>query len=299
MASRRPWCGGSTESSLLRAAGIPGRRRDVHHRALRTRIRRSLHLHGARGRDGPGHDRPNAAHEHDHRAIDLRHLPEERGRMSALGRRLRKEEDGYALVVSVILLFVMMMLLVGPAGGQLCAGPVAARHRMDAHAHGRGIRVANDAIAQLSADRAWTSTCPSSGSTACTAEGGEYQVDWVPDDDSVVITSTGYYPSFSTAEISRTVTGHARAGADVPVCVVLRGLPRGEEQPGRHWGRLLPGRCPRRRQHYGVRIRRRRRRRRHHGEQLARGAESGYPADARARTDSCGWAARSMRPTAW
>ena len=32
--------------------------------------------------------------------------------MMGIGRRLRKEEDGYALVISVILLFVMMMLLV-------------------------------------------------------------------------------------------------------------------------------------------------------------------------------------------
>ena len=125
--------------------------------------------------------------------------------MSVLGRRLRKEEDGYALVVSVILLFVMMMLLV--------VGLQAGNSALDQSQRGiewtRTLTVAesgvNDAIAQLSADRAWTSTCPSLGSTACTAEGGEYQVDWAPDDDSVVITSTGYYPSFSTAEISRTV----------------------------------------------------------------------------------------------
>jgi hypothetical protein len=60
-------------------------------------------------------------------------------------------------------------------------------------------------MGQLSADRAWTSTCPPAGSIACAAEGGEYQVDWEGVDDSVVITSTGYYPTFDTAEISRTV----------------------------------------------------------------------------------------------
>ena len=115
--------------------------------------------------------------------------------MSGIGRRLRKEEDGYALVISVILLFVMMMLLV--------VGLQAGNSALDQSQRGiewtRTLTVAesgiNDAMSRLSGDRAAVSPCPTSGSTACTGEGGEYQVDWADSGESVVITSTGYYPA--------------------------------------------------------------------------------------------------------
>ena len=95
--------------------------------------------------------------------------------MSGIGRRLRKEEDGYALVISVILLFVMMMLLV--------VGLQAGNSALDQSQRGiewtRTLTVAesgvNDALSRLSGDRAAVSPCPTSGSTACTGEGGEYQ----------------------------------------------------------------------------------------------------------------------------
>ncbi len=125
--------------------------------------------------------------------------------MMNIGRRLRKEEDGYALVVSVILLFVMMMLLV--------VGLQAGNSALDQSQRGiewtRTLTVAesgvNDALSRLSNDRDAVSPCPTSGSTACTGEGGEYQVDWSGSGSSVVITATGYYPGLDTAEITRTV----------------------------------------------------------------------------------------------
>jgi hypothetical protein len=125
--------------------------------------------------------------------------------MTGIGRRLRKEEDGYALVISVILLFVMMMLLV--VGLQ--AGNSALNQAQRGIEWTRTLTVAesgvNDAMVRLSGDRSATSPCPTSGSTVCDAEGGEYQVDWLGSGSSVVITSTGYYPTLDTAEISRTV----------------------------------------------------------------------------------------------
>ncbi|MGH2629583.1 MAG: hypothetical protein ACRDHI_03355 [Actinomycetota bacterium] len=124
--------------------------------------------------------------------------------MSGIGRRLRKEEDGYALVISVILLFVMMMLLV--IGLQ--AGNSALEQSQRGIEWTRTLTVAesgvNDMIAQLSNDRAASSPCPPA-SDPCTAEGGEYLVDWSGSGSSVVITSTGYYPALDTAEITRTV----------------------------------------------------------------------------------------------
>ena len=125
--------------------------------------------------------------------------------MTGIGRRLRKEEDGYALVISVILLFVMMMLLV--VGLQ--AGNSALNQAQRGIEWTRTLTVAesgvNDAMVRLSGDRSATSPCPTSGSTVCDAEGGEYQVDWLGSGSSVVITSTGYYPTLDTAEITRTV----------------------------------------------------------------------------------------------
>ena len=126
--------------------------------------------------------------------------------MTGIGRRLRKEEDGYALVISVILLFVMMMLLV--------VGLRQATRRSNNAQRGiewtRTLTVAesgiNDAMVRLSADRSATSPCPTLGirpsappraaSTRSTGAGSG---------DSVVITSTGYYPSLDTAELTRTV----------------------------------------------------------------------------------------------
>ena len=125
--------------------------------------------------------------------------------MSGIGRRLRKDEDGYALVISVILLFVMMMLLV--VGLQ--AGNSALEQSQRGIEWTRTLTVAesgiNDAMGRLSGDRNAISPCPTSGTTPCMAEGGEYQVDWSGSGGSVVITSTGYYPALDTAEITRTV----------------------------------------------------------------------------------------------
>ncbi len=126
--------------------------------------------------------------------------------MSGIGRRLRKEEDGYALVISVILLFVMMMLLV--VGLQ--AGNSALEQSQRGIEWTRTLTVAesgiNDMMGRLSGDRLASSPCPIDPDLdPCTAEGGEYQVDWSGSGDSVVITSTGFYPALDTAEITRTV----------------------------------------------------------------------------------------------
>ena len=154
--------------------------------------------------------------------------------MSGIGRRLRKEEDGYALVVSVILLFVMMMLLV--------VGLQAGNSALDQSQRGiewtRTLTVAesgiNDALSRLSGDRAAVLALPDVGfdrlhrpRVASTRSTGP-----IPG-ESVVITSTGYYPAPRHGRDLAHRPGHARARADVPLRPVLRGLPGGQEQPGR------------------------------------------------------------------
>jgi hypothetical protein len=120
--------------------------------------------------------------------------------------RRHRAEDGYALVIAVILLFVMTILLV--VG--LDAGISALNQSQRGIHWSRTLTVAesgvNDAIARLGVDRAATSDCPTTGTTTCPGNGGEYQVDWTSvADGSMTIDSVGYFPTRAAAKITRHV----------------------------------------------------------------------------------------------
>jgi hypothetical protein len=122
-----------------------------------------------------------------------------------LSDRVHRQEDGYALVVATILLFVMMILIV--VG--LDAGYSALNQTQRGIEWSRTLAVAesgvNDAMVQLGADRAAVSSCPITSPTAvCAVYDGEYQVSWTGvSDGSITIESYGYYPTKATAEITR------------------------------------------------------------------------------------------------
>ena len=122
-----------------------------------------------------------------------------------LSDRVHRQEDGYALVVATILLFVMMILIV--VG--LDAGYSALNQSQRGIEWSRTLAVAesgvNDAMVQLGADRAAVSSCPVTSPTAvCAVYDGEYQVSWTGvSDGSITIESYGYYPTKATAEITR------------------------------------------------------------------------------------------------
>jgi hypothetical protein len=122
-----------------------------------------------------------------------------------LKERLHRGEEGYALVVATILLFVMMILIV--VG--LDAGYSALSQSQRGIEWSRTLAVAesgvNDAMVQLGADRSAVSSCPVTSPTAvCATDDGEYQVSWTPvSDGSITIESLGYFPTKATAEISR------------------------------------------------------------------------------------------------
>ena len=117
---------------------------------------------------------------------------------------MHRQEDGYALVVATILLFVMMILIV--VG--LDAGYSALNQSQRGIEWSRTLAVAesgvNDAMVQIGADRSAVSSCPTGGSAVCTNDDGEYQVSWTGViDGSITIESIGYFPTKATAEISR------------------------------------------------------------------------------------------------
>lgn len=126
--------------------------------------------------------------------------------MIGLMRRLRREDEGFALVIVMLLLAIMMVLLVVA----LNAGNAALREADFGVKWSRTLALAesgvNDAIITLGQDRSATSSCPMGGLVACAGDGGEYQVDWTTDlDGSLTITAQASYPSVNEAKYTRTV----------------------------------------------------------------------------------------------
>ncbi|MEP6758753.1 MAG: hypothetical protein ABJB55_06120 [Actinomycetota bacterium] len=126
--------------------------------------------------------------------------------MISLVRRLRHEEDGYALVVAMLLLSIMMVSLVVA----LDSGSSAFRESEYGVRWARTLTVAesgiDNAMVLLSESRTSPSPCPTTGSTVCTTDDGQYQVDWTSAaNGSMTITSTGYYPTKAALEFDRQV----------------------------------------------------------------------------------------------
>lgn len=126
--------------------------------------------------------------------------------MHTLVRRLHREEQGYAIVVAMLLLAIMMVSLVVA----LNAGQAALRESDFGVKWARTLTVAesgiDDAVVTLTANRTATSDCPLGGGVGCDVDDGEYQVSWTTaTDGSMTVTSTGFYPSVAAAKYTRTV----------------------------------------------------------------------------------------------
>lgn len=120
--------------------------------------------------------------------------------------RLHRDEEGYALVIAILLVAIMMVLMVVA----LNAGQSSLRQSQEDIRWTKTLAVAeagiNQAITTLGQDRTATSTCPIGSASACTAEGGQYQVSWQRQaDGSIVVDARGYYPSLSNARHTRQV----------------------------------------------------------------------------------------------
>jgi hypothetical protein len=128
--------------------------------------------------------------------------------MERLGpiRRLHRDEQGYALVIAVLLIAIMMVLMVV----SLEAGQSALRRSQEGVRWTKTLAIAeagvNAAITTLGQDRRASSSCPVGAQTVCRVDAGEYQVSWRGQaDGSIVVTSRGYYPSLTAARYTREV----------------------------------------------------------------------------------------------
>jgi hypothetical protein len=125
--------------------------------------------------------------------------------MTTLLRRLRREEDGYSLVISMLLLSIMMVLL----AVSLDAGNASLRESGLSIEWSKSLTVAeagvNQAVTLLGQSRSATNPCRIATSTVCAGGGGEYQVSWSSNHGTVLVTSIGYYPSKVNPTFSREV----------------------------------------------------------------------------------------------
>jgi len=121
-------------------------------------------------------------------------------------RQLRREEDGYALVIAMLLLSIMSVSLVVA----LNAGNAALRQSELGVRWSRTLTVAetgiDDAILTIAQDRTVAPACPVGGTAACETDDGDYQVSWATAaDGSVTVNSVGYHPTLADQDFTREI----------------------------------------------------------------------------------------------
>jgi hypothetical protein len=125
--------------------------------------------------------------------------------MVRLMRRLHGDEEGYSLVIAILLLAIMMVLLVVA----LDAGNASLRQSSLSLEWSRALTVAeaglDASITRLGESRTASNPCSISTSTTCSGGGGEYQVSWTQTGSKIVVTSIGYYPSKTDPRYTREV----------------------------------------------------------------------------------------------
>jgi hypothetical protein len=125
--------------------------------------------------------------------------------MVTLMRRLRREEEGYSLVIAMLLLAIMAILLV--VG--LDAGTASLKQSSLAIEWSKALTVAeaglNDSITRLGESRSASNPCRVTTSTVCAGGGGQYQVDWTQTGGKIVVKSIGYFPTKTSPTFTREV----------------------------------------------------------------------------------------------
>jgi len=125
--------------------------------------------------------------------------------MVTVMRRLRREEEGYSLVIAMLLLAIMAILLV--VG--LDAGTASLKQSSMAIEWSKALTVAeaglSDSITRLGESRSATNPCRITTSTTCTGGGGQYQVDWSQTGGKIVVKSIGYFPTKTSPAFTRVV----------------------------------------------------------------------------------------------
>ena len=125
--------------------------------------------------------------------------------MTTMLRRFRHEEDGYSLVIAMLLLSIMMVLL----AVSLDAGNASLRQSGLSIEWSKSLTVAeagvNQAVTLLGQSRGATNPCRITTGTVCSGGGGEYQMSWSTSAGTVLVTSIGYFPTKADPTFTREV----------------------------------------------------------------------------------------------
>src|SRR4029078_12539216 len=113
---------------------------------------------------------------------------------NALSRAMHREE-GYSLVISMLLMAIMMVLL----AVSLDAGSASLRQSSLSLEWSKALTVAEGgadaAVTTLGESRAATNSCAIGTNNVCNGVDGQYQVRWTSSGSQIVVTSVGYYPT--------------------------------------------------------------------------------------------------------
>ena len=125
--------------------------------------------------------------------------------MTSLIRRLHREEEGYSLVIAILLLSIMMVLL----AVALQAGTSSLQQSSLSLEWSKALTVAeaglDDSITRLGENRSAANPCKIGTSTVCSGGGGQYQVDWSSVGGTITVESVGYYPTKTSPKYVRKV----------------------------------------------------------------------------------------------
>ena len=120
--------------------------------------------------------------------------------------RLKRGEDGFALVTAVALMAIMTLLLVVVLEAGNNAFSVAERNSRFTRTLGVAEAGLDGAVTQLGEYRLSANPCLIGSAGTCTAAGGEYQVSWATaPDGTVTVNSIGYYPTKAAAQVTRQI----------------------------------------------------------------------------------------------
>jgi hypothetical protein len=117
-------------------------------------------------------------------------------------------EEGYSLVISMLLISIMMVLL----AVSLSAGTSSLHQSSLSLDWSKALTVAeagaNNAVTLLGESRSATNPCPLTtplSAATCSAGGGQYQMKWTSSGSQITVTSRGYYPTKAISRFVREV----------------------------------------------------------------------------------------------
>ena len=106
--------------------------------------------------------------------------------------RAMRREEGYSLVISMLLLSIMMVLL----GVSLTAGTASLSQSSKSLEWSKALTAAeagaNSAVTLLGQSRTATNSCRIGTSGVCDSSDGQYQTRWITSGSQITITSVGY-----------------------------------------------------------------------------------------------------------